>query len=222
VSFRNKETPIAYLIDRWPDKDLPFLEQELEEMKSRGLAITPFVCELDGTARLSKKVERIAAQLEFLPDAMVIEAEWRANPSLAQELEEDRAREEPRAPGGIFLRQAHFALALCGPLLQKKVSHVHATSSRALVCALILQQIAWKTSQITVSATIERRPLLPQNWIASALRKCQGGRLSDRRLLRDCGESFLVDKTSRRSFRVRRGLWDKWAKLLERWSRGQR
>src|SRR6266513_4643276 len=71
---------IAYLIDRWPDEDLPLIEHELEEMGRRNISVVPFVCELDSTVRLTRSVERMAAQLEFLPDAMVMEAEWRANP----------------------------------------------------------------------------------------------------------------------------------------------
>src|SRR6266700_7638014 len=38
---------IAYLIDRWPDKDLPLLEYELQQMKRRNVAIVPVVCELN-------------------------------------------------------------------------------------------------------------------------------------------------------------------------------
>ena len=233
TSHSEVATGIAYLIDRWPDKDLPLLERELEEMKRRNLAIVPIVCEFAAVARLTRKMEQIAPQLEFLPDAMVIEAEWRANPTLAQKLEEERAQEEQRAPGGIFLRQARFALALRKPLLEKKVSHVHATSSRALVCALILQKIA----SVSVSATIEPRPELPQNWIVSALRKCKGGRLSDRRLLRDPSSSFLFDKAALRfgprktvgllgqkigidlsHLGVAQSFWQEWAELLPQWS----
>jgi glycosyltransferase involved in cell wall biosynthesis len=207
---------IAYIIDRWPDKRLPLLERELDEMKRRNVAIIPFVCELDTMARLSRKMEKIALELEFLPDAMVIEAEWRASPALAQKLEEERAREEPRAPGGIFLRQARFALALRKPLLEKKVSHVHATSSRALVCALILREI----TNVTVSATIEPRPELPRNWITNALSKCKGARSSDRHLLRNCGESFVVDRAARHSVWVPKSFWQAWAELLVRCSGG--
>ena len=233
TSHSEVATGIAYLIDRWPDKDLPLLEREIEEMKRRNLAIVPIVCEFDAAARLTRKMEQIAPELEFLPDAMVIEAEWRANPTLAQKLEEERAQEEQRAPGGIFLRQARFALALRKPLLEKKVSHVHATSSRALVCALILQKIA----NVSVSATIEPRPELPQNWIVSALRKCKGGRLSDRRLLRDPSSSFLFDKAGLRfsprktvgllgqkigidlsHLGVAQSFWQEWAELLPQWS----
>jgi hypothetical protein len=219
---------IAYLIDRWPDTDLPLLERELEEMNRRNLAIIPFVCELDTTVRLTQTMEKIAPQLEFLPDAMVIEAEWRADPVLVQKLEEERAREEPRVPGRIFLRQARFALVLAR--MQKNVSHVHATSSRALVCALILKKLL----NITVSATIEARPSLPREWIENALSQCVGGRVRDRKL----SSSFLVDKTTFRSAPQRAlgrisqksgidltagtRFWQEWAELLMRWSGSDR
>jgi glycosyltransferase involved in cell wall biosynthesis len=211
-------TGIAYLLDRWPDASLPFLGRELEELKQRNLEIVPFVCELDAAARLTPKMERLALQLEFLPDATVIEAEWRANPVLAQKLEEERAQQSARAPSAIFLRQARFALALRRPLLERKVSHVHATSSRALVCALILREIA----NVTVSTTIESRPELPRNWIVSALQKCKGGRVSDRKLLGECSDSFLLDKATRRSFGVPQDFWRKWFDLLKHWSQSDR
>ncbi len=228
-------TGIAYLIDRWPDNDLPLLERELEEMKrasrSRGMPIVPFVCELNPEARFNRAMEQIAPSLEFLPDAMVLEAEWRANPTLAQKLEEERAQQSVRAPGAIFLRQARFALALRRPLREKKVSHLHATSSRALVCALMLKKLL----NVTVSTTIEARPELPRNWIQQALAECVGGRLADRKLLDGRGDSFVLDKTTFRSApRKALGLitrktgidlttgtrfWQEWAKLLLRWSR---
>src|SRR4029434_1766262 len=79
---------IAYLIDRWPDKDLPLIERELEEMKRRNVPIVPLVCELSSRVRMNQGMEQTALALEFLPDPMVIEAEWRANRALAQKLEE--------------------------------------------------------------------------------------------------------------------------------------
>ena len=221
---------IAYLIDRWPDRDLPLLERELEEMKRRHVPIVPIVCELNSRSRYTRAMEKMAPSLEFLPDAMVIEAEWRANHALAQKLEEDRAQRSVRAPSTIFLRQARFALALTK--LQKNVSHVHATSSRALVCALILKKLL----NITVSATIEARPALPREWIQNALSECVGGRLRDRQLVR--GSSFLVDKTTFRSapqqalglVSQRSGIdltagtrfWQEWADLLTPWSGSDR
>ena len=221
---------IAYLIDRWPDKDLPLLEYELQQMKRRNVAIVPVVCELNSAARLTRAMEQLALSMEFLPDAMVMEAEWRANPTLAQKLEEERAQKDIRAPSAIFLRQARLALVVRRMLQEKKVSHVHATSSRALVCVLILQEII----DVTVSATIEPRPELPQSWIESALRKCNGGRLSDRKLLRERSSSFVFDKaafcpTPRKvvgllgknigiDLTTGASFWQEWAELLVRWS----
>ena len=195
ASHTEAATGIAYLIDRWPDSDLPLLERELEEMKRRNVPIAPFVCELNSSARLDRAMKQMASSLEFLPDATVIEAEWRADPALAQSLEEERAQQRNRVPSAIFLRQARFALALQRLLREKNVSHVHATSSRALVCALMLKKLL----NVTVSATIEPRPELPRDWIENALSQCVAARLCNRKLLHQRSGSFLVDKTTFRS-----------------------
>jgi glycosyltransferase involved in cell wall biosynthesis len=221
---------VVYLIDRWPDGDLPLLERELEEMKRRNVPIAPCVCELNSNVRLDRTMQQIALSLEFLPDAMAIEAEWRANRAEAQSLEEERAQQRNRVPSAIFLRQARFALAFQRLLRAKNVSHVHATSSRALVCALMLKRLL----NVTVSATIEARSELPRNWIRDALSECVAARLSNRKLLQQRGGSFLVDKTIFRSApRKALGLitrntgidlttgtrfWQQWADLLLRWS----
>jgi glycosyltransferase involved in cell wall biosynthesis len=227
-----EQNRIAYTIDRWPDRDLPLLERELDEMKRRHVLIVPIVCELNSRARYTRAMERIASSLEFLPDQMVIEAEWRANQALAQKLEEDRAQQNARAPSAIFLRQARFALVLTRLLREKNVSHVHATSSSALVCALILKKLL----NVTVSATIEARPALPREWIQNALSECVGGRLRDEQLVR--GNSFRVDKTTFRSapqqalglISQKSGIdltagthfWQEWAGLLMHWSGSDR
>jgi glycosyltransferase involved in cell wall biosynthesis len=204
---------IAYLIDRWPDRDLPLIERELGEMKRRGVSIVPFVCELN-SARLNRSMERMAPGLEFLPDAMVIEAEWRANPALAQKLEEERAQQESRSASAIFLRQARFALVLRRLLAERKISHVHATTSRALVCALILQKIGG----VTVSATIEPRTELPRDWVKAALPGCVGGRVHDRKLFETQNGSFVLDKTGGFHLTGRTKFWQQWAELLLHWS----
>jgi glycosyltransferase involved in cell wall biosynthesis len=234
ASHSKAATAIAYLIDRWPDHELPLLEREVEEMKRRNVPILPFVCELNSSARLTGAVERVAPSLEFLPDAMVLEAEWRTNPALAQQLEEDRAQQSSRAPGAIFLRQARFAFALRKLFQEKNVSHVHATSSRALVCALMLKKVLG----VTVSATIEPRSELSREWIQNALSECVGGRLSSRKLVEQLGGAFFLDKTTFRSA-ARKTLgqitqkthidlttgsrfWQQWADLLLRWSGSDR
>ena len=227
-------TAIAYVIDRWPDRELPLLEREVEEMKHRNVPILPFVCELNSSARLNGAVERLAPSLEFLPDAMVLEAEWRTNPALAQQLEEDRAQQSSRAPGAIFLRQGRFALALRKLIHEKNVPHIHATSSRALVCAMMLKKLLG----VTVSATIEPRSELSREWIQNALSECVGGRLSSRKLVEQHGGAFFLDKTTFRSapqktlgqitqkthidLTTGSRFWQQWAELLLRWSGSDR
>jgi Glycosyl transferases group 1 len=233
ASHSDSATEIAYLIDRWPDPELPLLEREVEEMKHRNVPIVPLVCELNSSARLNGAIERVAPALEFLPDAMVLEAEWRANPALAQELEEDRARQSSRAPGAIFLRQARFALGLRKLIREKNASHIHATSSRALVCALMLKKILG----VTVSVTIEPRSELPREWIQKALFECIGGRLSSQNLVEQLDGAFFLDKTTFRSAPKKTlgqitqkthidlttgpRFWQQWADLLLRWNREQ-
>jgi glycosyltransferase involved in cell wall biosynthesis len=234
ASHGEAATEIAYLIDQWPDHELPLLERELEEMKRRNVPILPVVGELDQRGRLNRAMERIAPSLEFLPDATVLEAEWRTSSALAQQLEEDRAQQSSRAPGAIFFRQARFALGIRTLLQAKNVSHIHATSSRALVCALMLKKLLG----VTVSATIEPRSELTREWIQNALSECVGGRLSNRKLVEQFDGAFFQDKTTFRSV-PRRTLgqitqkahidlstgsrfWGQWAELLLGWSGSDR
>jgi glycosyltransferase involved in cell wall biosynthesis len=204
---------IAYLIDRWPDADLPLLNREFREIQQCNIPIVSFVCELDAKSPITSGDEPLAQQLEFLPDAMAIEAEWRTNRALAQKLEEARAHETHRAPADIFLRAARFALVLRKRLAERRISHVHATSSRALACAVLLRQLA----AITISATIERKPQLSRDWIRAAMQRCVGGRVSDRQLPQT-SNSFLSEPRMRIGLTRRAKFWQEWAQLLEEWS----
>jgi hypothetical protein len=215
VHHTPKENQIGYLIDLWPDDWLPMLEKELLEMSRRDVEVTAFVCRTPSDPRFNALMEQIAPRLEFLPDAMAIEAEWRANPELAHEFENDRATETHRAPADIFLQQARFALALRKLILQKKISHLHATSSRALMCGVILK----KMHGISLSATIESRPAVPRPALESALRHCVGGRTNDRDLSERLGSGFSFEAAIlgiglSRSDR----FWREWSQLLTQWS----
>jgi glycosyltransferase involved in cell wall biosynthesis len=227
----SKVKQIGYLIDRWPDKRLPMLETELLELERRNIAVTGFVCRPADELRLTPVMEQLATRLEFLPDAMAIEAEWQANRELACKLENDRASEEHRAPAEIFLEQARFALALRKPIRERNISHLHATSSRALICGLLLK----KMLGVSLSATIEPKPALSRQMMQSALAKCVGGRTSDRKLRARLGNSFLFEcdtsnRFANRTFRslrriagfsltARGSFWQEWSERLLRWSR---
>jgi glycosyltransferase involved in cell wall biosynthesis len=217
------QTGVAYLIECWPDANLPALNRELEEMQRYNVPIVPFVCELDASKRITTGMEELAQRFEFLPDAMAIEAEWRTNRSLAQKLEEQRAHEAQRAPADIFLREARFALVLRKLLMERAISHVHATSSRALVCALLLQQLfrsaeSAPRSAFTISATIEAKPPLARDWLRVAVQRCVGGHVHDAALVNSHSGSFLVERTTRFHLTSRAKFWQQWAALLQQWS----
>ncbi len=215
VHHAPKENQIGYLIDLWPDDRLPMLEKELLEMGRRDVEITTFVCRTPADARFNTSMEQLAPRLDFLPDAMAIEAEWLANPELAHQLENDRATETHRAPPDIFLQQARFALALRKSILQKKISHLHVTSSRALLCGVMLK----KMNGISLSAAIESKLALPRPVVESGLRQCVGGRTNDRDFTEQLGSHFIFEAVIlgiglSRSDR----FWGEWSELLKQWS----
>jgi glycosyltransferase involved in cell wall biosynthesis len=231
VTHFPKVKQIGYLIDVWPDNGLPMLETELLELERRNIAVIGFVCRIADEARFTSAMETLATRLEFLPEAMAIEAEWQAHRELARELENDRANEEHRAPPDIFLEQARLALALRKPIRERNISHLHATSSRALLCGLLLK----KMLGVSLSVTIEPKPAFSRQVIQSALAKCVGGRTSDRKLSARVGSSFLFESDTANRFanRIFRSLrriagfnltapgsfWQEWSDRLLRWSR---
>ncbi len=223
---------IAYLIDQWPDHTLPSLETELREVAKRTSEVQAFVCEFRRDRRLSAEQKRSALQLDFLPDAMAIEAEWQANRELVFALEDDRANESHRVPVDLFLRQAHFAVTLQRMFAQRRIGHVHATSSRALICGVLLKKILG----VSLSASIEAKPLLPREAIENALQHAVGGRLADRKLSEHLGPPFFFDRPASntpwvRSLRWIRpvsridltrptSFWQEWVNRLNHWSGG--
>jgi glycosyltransferase involved in cell wall biosynthesis len=228
VSYRRPL--IAYLIDRWPDNTLRSIEAELFEVQKRNSGVTAFACEFAADRWLTAAMKRLALQLEFLPDAMAIEAEWQANRRLVLALEDDRANETARAPVDLFLRQARFAITLRRMFAQKNISHVHATSSRALICGVLLKKLLG----VTLSASIEAKPPVSRDVIENALRHAVGGRIADRKLSEHLGDPFVFDRAgsdrvwvrslrwlkpvSRIDLTRRARFWQEWADLLDRWS----
>jgi len=230
TSTSSREAKIAYLIDRWPHDAPPSLETELLELQKRKPAVTAFVCEFTPDRKLMARMKQLALELEFLPDAMAIEAEWQANRRLVLALEDDRANEAARVPVDLFLRQAHFAITLRRMFAQKGITHVHATSARALVCGVLLKKLLG----ITLSASIEAKPGVSRAVIENALRHAVGGRIADRKLSEHLGDPFVFDGAgsnqvwfrsirwlkplSRIDLARRARYWEGWADLLDRWS----
>jgi NAD-dependent oxidoreductase involved in siderophore biosynthesis len=130
------------------------------------------------------------------------------------------------------LRQARFAITLRHMFAQRKICHVHATSSRALVCGVLLKKLLG----VSLSASIEARPALSRETIAQALEHAIGGRIADRKLSENIGAPFFFDRPASnhpivRSLRwlkpvsridlTRPGtFWQEWTNRLNHWSAG--
>jgi hypothetical protein len=113
---------------------------------------------------------------------------------------------------------------------QRKICHVHATSSRALICGVLLK----KMLGVSLSASIEAKPALSRDAIETALQHAVGGRIADRKLSEQIGAPFFFDRAASNQPLVRglrwlkpvsridltrpAGFWQEWANRLDHWS----
>ncbi len=226
-----KGKSIAYLIDQWPDKSVSSLESELIALQRNGVPYVPFIFRQPNVPEFPDKTSELVLGFEYLPDAMVIEAEWQANQVLLRELEAMRAEQKHRPASDLFLKQARAALMLRRMFRAHDISHVHATSSRTLLCAIMLKKLLG----LTISVAVEKKPILPEQILMDALDQCIGGRSNDRELLARRGTGFLFDQTldrpsvndigpwlSRKAkieWTGDRPFWQEWSERLVGWSR---
>ena len=221
----------AYLVDRFPDESLPFLETELRALRREGVAYVPFLLRPPDDKELSAKANDLWTSFQYLPDAMVIEAEWQASVPLLRELEAVRADQKHRPSSVLFLEQARVALILRRLFRQHWIGHVHATSSRTLLCALMLKKLLG----VTVSVAIEENPIFTKEFLSEVFDQCEGGRSCDRELIADRGDGFVFDQTvdkpsvnqigpwltrkAKVEWTGARRFWQEWAQRLVVWTR---
>ena len=221
----------AYLIEQWPDNNLPFLEMELRALRRNSVPHIPFILR-HPTAELPARTQDLAFEFHYLPDATVIEAEWQENQTAVRELEAMRANQKQRPPSDVFLEQARAALTLRSLFRQHDIGHVHATGSRTLLCALMLNKLLG----VSISVAIEDKPVFSEHFIADALDQCVGGRSKNRELLARRGDGFLFDEALdrpsvnqigpwlKRKARIEWAgaspFWKEWSQRLKRWTPG--
>jgi glycosyltransferase involved in cell wall biosynthesis len=207
-----------YLVWEWPNPKLPGLDRELF-----ALAGAPVQIWRSGSIAPAKGSERLVHALKFLPDAIVIEAEWHADRSRAHEIESWRRELPPECNTADYLEAARVALYLAPKLARDGIHHVHATDSRALLCAWILQRLA----KITISATIESPPEFASGVVERLLRSCTGGRVSDSKIRAGFDGRFLAEPKSPRwrgrfgprGAHINEQFLQQWRNQLETWSR---
>ncbi|PYJ30803.1 MAG: hypothetical protein DMF24_02250 [Verrucomicrobia bacterium] len=208
----------AHLVWEWPNPKLPGLDRELA-----AIAGAPVYVWRSGSIAPAKRSERLVQALEFLPDAIVIKAEWDADRAGAHEIESWQRELPPACNTADYLEAARVALYLGPKLARSGIHHLHATDSRALLCAWILQRFA----KITISATIESPPAFASDVMERLLASCSGGRVSDAKIRAGFDGRFLLEPKPprwRRLFRpggayISEQFLQQWRNQLETWSR---
>ena len=208
----------GHLVWEWPNPNLPALDRELVALAGAGVYVWR-----SGTIAPAKGFERLVHALEFLPDAIVIEAEWHADRSRAREIESWRRELPSECSTADYLEAARVALYLAPKLARTGIRHVHATDSRALLCAWILQRLA----KVTISGTIESPSAFPSEVLERLLTSCTGGRVSDPKIRAGFNGRFIAEpKPSgwRRPFgasgtHISRQFLRQWHNQLKAWSR---
>jgi hypothetical protein len=109
-------------------------------------------------------------EIDFLPERIVLEAEWRYEEEWARRIEASRAELGADLDPAVFHEEACHALWLRKVVTREKIGHVHAAGSQALLCAWILRKVCG----VTVSASIEEAPALPAGCIEILTACCEG------------------------------------------------
>ena len=207
-----------HLVWEWPNLQLPGLDREL-----LALAGAPIYVWRSGSIAPAKGSERLVQALEFLPDPIVIEVEWVAQRSRAHEIEGWRRELPAECNTADYLEAARVALYLAPKLARQGIRHIHATDSRALLCAWILQRLA----NITISATIESPPAFASGVVERLLTNCTGGRVSDPKIRAVFDGRFMAEPKPPRwrgTFgssisHINEQFLQQWRHQLETWSR---
>lgn len=131
------------LLDRWPDRataDADWLDLRARVPASRFLAFEAG----PGPGAAPAGQERLALipWMEYLPDAMVIEAQWRESAQEAHRIEEHRRALGGSVDGAAYLDAARRALFLWRNVFRETpAGHLHAVGMAPLLCAWILVRL---------------------------------------------------------------------------------
>ncbi len=152
------EAPVVYLMNSWSGA-----ETHLESLADEAL-LRVIACSL-GDGYSGKNPDTLLSQIEFLPDAVVLESHWLKRSAWRHQLEMMRKYLGDAVSGEEFYLQARRAVYLADVLPRRGVKHVHAFRSDAVVCVWLLK----KLSGLRTSAAIEESPSLGRAVLARLL-----------------------------------------------------
>jgi glycosyltransferase involved in cell wall biosynthesis len=166
----------ACLVHEWPAAERT--EAELRQLGAANPSLRIYAAHASNIAPPEPFAETLA-QLRFLPDGMVLEGEWQQEREIARRIEVWRQDLGQKISSEDFLQQARYALFLRRWIERDGVRHLHAMTSRELLCGWLLHKLCG----VTLSASIEEKnAFLPGSLIVQLAADCAGLRVGGRDL----------------------------------------
>ncbi len=138
------ETQLLYLVDQWPAPD-ESLSVELDHLLEHQPAIRMIACEAPlKTGHLSHEERKILLSdksIEFLPDGMVLEANWRHHPEEVDRIIRLRQKLGNAISTEQYFLDARRALHLAELLRKRQIPHLHAARSNTAVAAWLVYKL---------------------------------------------------------------------------------
>lgn len=169
------EPPVVYLMNQWGG-EATHLESLRDEARFRVIS-----CACSGNMREADPLQ--VDQIEFLPDAVVLESHWLRQSGLRHRLEKARGPLGEAVSGEEFYRQARRAAYLAEVLPRRGAMHLHAFRSDAVLCVWLVK----KLTGISVSAAIEEQPAISRALLVRLLPDFDLVTNSDKKLGADTG-----------------------------------
>lgn len=123
----------------------------------------------------------VVPRIEFLPDGMVLEGEWRQEADFAHRMETARIEFTPDLSSEWFLQQARYAMYMRDWIARDGIKHLHAMSTSELVWGWMLHRL----TGVTLSVTVEDKGCLPKSAMIQLIGACSGVRFEKAKAMSD-------------------------------------
>ncbi|MFN0127818.1 MAG: glycosyltransferase family 4 protein [Verrucomicrobiales bacterium] len=118
---------------------------------------------------------------EYLPDALVLEAAWRAHPQLAERCEHLYASLDGMH-GEIFFREARRAVHTSELVRKCRYQRVHAARSETILWAWLVKHL----TGVLTTATVEANPACPRSLLTRLLADFDAASIADEKVRHAC------------------------------------